>query len=146
MFLCTAGDRATEPFYARIMRRSKLAQLLDHPHRRAPECGSCGRPRALQLNVDVIASNSTEAILAVRDLNKNTPVVMVSIGANDPKQLMASTSASADFTSAAYVRCRLAPDSRYFAAGARTLWFQQESLDGYSCRVRRASSANQIER
>jgi putative ABC transport system substrate-binding protein len=36
----------------------------------------------LQLNVDVIASNSTEAILAVRDLNKNTPVVMVSI--SDP--------------------------------------------------------------
>ena len=36
----------------------------------------------LALNVDVIASNSTEAILAIRDLNKTTPVVMTSI--SDP--------------------------------------------------------------
>src|SRR5262249_57090808 len=36
----------------------------------------------LALNVDVIASNSTEAILAIRDLNKTTPVVMTAI--SDP--------------------------------------------------------------
>jgi putative ABC transport system substrate-binding protein len=36
----------------------------------------------LQLNVDVIASNSTEAILAIRDLNNTIPVVMTAI--SDP--------------------------------------------------------------
>ena len=36
----------------------------------------------LALNVDVIASNSTEAIIAIRDLNKTTPVVMTAI--SDP--------------------------------------------------------------
>jgi len=36
----------------------------------------------LQLNVDVIASNSTEAILAIRDLNNTTPIVMTAI--SDP--------------------------------------------------------------
>ena len=44
----------------------------------------------LVLNVDVIASNSTEAILAIRDLNKTTPVVMTAISDPVGNRLVAS--------------------------------------------------------
>jgi hypothetical protein len=44
----------------------------------------------LALNVDVIASNSTEAILAIRDLNKTTPVVMTAISDPIGNKLVAS--------------------------------------------------------
>lgn len=44
----------------------------------------------LQLNVDVIASNSTEAILAIRDLNNTTPVVMTAISDPIGNRLVAS--------------------------------------------------------
>jgi putative ABC transport system substrate-binding protein len=42
------------------------------------------------LNVDVIASNSTEAILAIRDLNNTTPVVMTAISDPIGNRLVAS--------------------------------------------------------
>jgi putative ABC transport system substrate-binding protein len=44
----------------------------------------------LALNVDVIASNSTEAILAIRDLNKTMPVVMTAISDPIGNKLVAS--------------------------------------------------------
>ena len=44
----------------------------------------------LQLNVDVIASNSTEAILAIRDLNNTTPIVMTAISDPIGNRLVAS--------------------------------------------------------
>jgi putative ABC transport system substrate-binding protein len=44
----------------------------------------------LQLNVDVIASNSTEAILAIRDLNNTIPVVMTAISDPIGNRLVAS--------------------------------------------------------
>jgi putative ABC transport system substrate-binding protein len=44
----------------------------------------------LHLNVDVIVSNSTEAILAVRDINKTIPVVMTSISDPIGNKLVAS--------------------------------------------------------
>jgi len=44
----------------------------------------------LALNVDVIASNSTEAILAIRELNKTTPVVMTAISDPIGNKLVAS--------------------------------------------------------
>jgi putative tryptophan/tyrosine transport system substrate-binding protein len=42
------------------------------------------------LNVDVIASNSTEAILAIRDLNNTTPIVMTAISDPIGNRLVAS--------------------------------------------------------
>jgi len=42
------------------------------------------------LNVDVIASNSTEAILAIRDLNNATPIVMTAISDPIGNRLVAS--------------------------------------------------------
>ena len=44
----------------------------------------------LQLNVDMIASNSTEAILAIRDLNNTTPIVMTGISDPIGNRLVAS--------------------------------------------------------
>jgi putative ABC transport system substrate-binding protein len=44
----------------------------------------------LQLNVDVMVSNSTEAILAIRDLNNTTPVIMASISDPIGTKLVAS--------------------------------------------------------
>jgi putative ABC transport system substrate-binding protein len=44
----------------------------------------------LALNVDVIASNSTEAILAIRDLNKTTPIIMTAISDPIGNKLVAS--------------------------------------------------------
>jgi ABC-type uncharacterized transport system substrate-binding protein len=44
----------------------------------------------LQLNLDAIASNSTEAILAIRDLNKTIPVIMTSISDPIGNNLVAS--------------------------------------------------------
>jgi len=44
----------------------------------------------LQLNVDVIASNTTEAILAIRDLNNTTPIVMTSVSDPIGNKLVAS--------------------------------------------------------
>jgi putative ABC transport system substrate-binding protein len=44
----------------------------------------------LQLNVDVMVSNSTEAILAIRDLNNTTPVIMCSISDPIGTKLVAS--------------------------------------------------------
>jgi len=44
----------------------------------------------LQLNVDVIVSNSTEAILAIRDLNSTTPVIMTAISDPIGTKLVAS--------------------------------------------------------
>ena len=46
--------------------------------------------KLLALNVDVIASNSTEAILAIRDLNKTMPVVMTAISDPTGNKLVAS--------------------------------------------------------
>jgi len=44
----------------------------------------------LQLNVDVIASNSTEAILAIRDLNNTIPIVMTAVSDPIGNRLVAS--------------------------------------------------------
>jgi len=44
----------------------------------------------LQLNVDVIASNTTEAILAIRDLNNTIPIVMTAVSDPIGNRLVAS--------------------------------------------------------
>ena len=44
----------------------------------------------LQLKVDLFASNSTEAILAIRDLNNTTPIVMTSVSDPIGNKLVAS--------------------------------------------------------
>jgi len=44
----------------------------------------------LQLNVDVMVSNSTEAILAIRDLDNTTPVIMAAISDPIGTKLVAS--------------------------------------------------------